>query len=153
MSARCLPTPRSSGRPSPDASNGPRSRNSTAVWEPARHPTIHQSQARHKSRSRAAQGHGQMLVRSIHAWEVDMSIGKALRRFVLLGLLLLLTAGSSHGAEPGLAPPPGPEPSLARAQSQDRPSTVVVNVPDGGFHWSDAGVGAAATVAAALLAL
>jgi hypothetical protein len=72
-----------------------------------------------------------------------MSIGKALRRLVAVGLLLSVAAASSYGA--ATKPP--------RAPSLDRPSTVVVSVPDGGFHWADAGVGAAATVAATLLAL
>ena len=71
-----------------------------------------------------------------------MSIGKGLRRVVVLGLLLSVAAASSHGA--GTKPP--------RPPGSDRPSTVVVSVPDAGFHWADAGVGAAATVAATLLA-
>jgi hypothetical protein len=75
--------------------------------------------------------------------EVEMRRGKGLRRFVVLGMLLLIAAASSHGADT----------NPARAPSHDRPSTVVVSVPDGGFHWADAGVGAAAAFAATLLAL
>lgn len=71
-----------------------------------------------------------------------MSIGKGLRRVVVLGLLLSVAAASSHGA--GTKPP--------RPPGSDRPSTVVVSVPDAGFHSADAGLGAAATVAATLLA-
>ena len=70
-----------------------------------------------------------------------MSIGKELRQCVALELLLLVAAASSYGADTNPARVPGP----------DRPSTVVVSVPDAGFHWADAGIGAAATVAAALL--
>ena len=73
-----------------------------------------------------------------------MSMTKGLRWFVVLALLLSVAAASpSHGADRN----PPPDPSL------DRPSTVVVSVPDGGFHWADAGVGAAATLATTLLAL
>ena len=72
-----------------------------------------------------------------------MGISKGFRRLVVLGLLVSVAAASSNGANA----------NPVRAQSRDRPSTVVVSVPDGGFHWADAGVGAAATVAATLLAL
>jgi len=72
-----------------------------------------------------------------------MSITRGLRWFVVLVLLLSVAAASSHGAETN--PPPDP--------SRDRPSTVVVSVRDGGFHWADAGVGAAATLATTLLVL
>ncbi len=72
-----------------------------------------------------------------------MSITRGLRWFVVLALLLSVAAASSHGADTN----PQPDPS------GDRPSTVVVSVRDGGFHWADAGVGAAATLAATLLAL
>lgn len=72
-----------------------------------------------------------------------MSITRRLRWFVVLALLLSVAAASSHGANTN--PPSGP--------SRDRPSTVVVSVRDGGFHWADAGVGAAAMFATTLLAL
>jgi hypothetical protein len=72
-----------------------------------------------------------------------MSITRGLRWFVVLALLLSVAAASSYGADTN--PPPDPSP--------DRPSTVVVSVRDGGFHWTDAGVGAAATLATTLLAL
>lgn len=72
-----------------------------------------------------------------------MSITRGLRWFVVLGLLLSVAAASSYAADTN--PPPDP--------SRDRPSTVVVSVPDGGFHWADAGVGAAATLATTLIAL
>jgi hypothetical protein len=72
-----------------------------------------------------------------------MNITRGLRWFVALALLLTFAAASSHGA---VTNPPA-------APSRDRPSTVVVSVRDGGFHWTDAGVGAAATVATTLLAL
>jgi hypothetical protein len=63
--------------------------------------------------------------------------------FVVLALLPAIAAASGQGANPN--PPSGP--------STDRPSTVVLSVRDGGFHWMDAGIGAAATVATTLLAL
>lgn len=71
-----------------------------------------------------------------------MSIIRRLRLFVVLGLVLSVAAAWSQGANTNPAPAP----------SRDRPSTVVV-VRDDGFHWADAGVGAAATLATTLLAL
>jgi hypothetical protein len=71
-----------------------------------------------------------------------MSITRGLRLFVVPALLLSVAAAPSH-AETN--PPPDP--------SRDRPSTVVVSVREGGFHWTDAGVGAAAMLATTLLAL
>lgn len=71
-----------------------------------------------------------------------MSIKSRLRWFVALVLLLSLPAASSRaGTNP--APEPGGE----------RPSTVVVRVGDSGFHWVDAGLGAAAGLATTLIAL
>ena len=72
-----------------------------------------------------------------------MDIRRRLRWFVVLALLASVAAAPSHGADTN--PPPDP--------SGDRPSTVVVSVRDGGFHWADAGVGAAAMFATTLLAL
>lgn len=74
-----------------------------------------------------------------------MSITRGLRWFVGPALLLLVAvaAASSYGA--ATSPPPD--------SSRERPSTVVVRVPDGGFHWGDAGVGAVAALATTLLAL
>jgi hypothetical protein len=72
-----------------------------------------------------------------------MSITRRLRWFVVLALLLSVAAASSHGADTN--PPP--------STNSDRPSTVVVSVRDGGFHWTDAGVGAAAALATTLLVL
>jgi len=71
-----------------------------------------------------------------------MSITRGLRWFVVLALLLSIAAAPSHA---DTNPPPDP--------SRDRPSTVVVSVRDGGVHWADAGVGAAATLATTLLVL
>ena len=72
-----------------------------------------------------------------------MSITRGLRSSVVLALLLLLlvAAASSHGAD--TSPPPAPS----------RPPTVVISPRDGGFHWTDAGVGAVATLATTLLTL
>jgi hypothetical protein len=70
-----------------------------------------------------------------------MRITRGLRWFVVLALLSSVAAAPSHGADTN--PPAAP--------SRDRPSTVVV-VRDGGFHWADAGVGAAAMLATTLLA-
>lgn len=66
---------------------------------------------------------------------------RGLRWVVISALLLSIGAGSSHGAET----------NPAGVSSRDRP--VVVSVRDGGFHWADAGVGAAAALATTLLAL
>ena len=68
---------------------------------------------------------------------------RGLRWFVVSVALLAIGTASSYGAETNPAGVP----------SQDRPATVVVSVRDGGFHWADAGVGAAATLATTLLAL
>ena len=70
-----------------------------------------------------------------------MSIRRGLRSCVVLALLLSITATPSHA---DMSPP--------NDQSQDRSSTVVL-VRDGGFHWAEAGVGAAAAIATTLLAL
>jgi hypothetical protein len=70
-----------------------------------------------------------------------MSMTRGLRSFVVLALLLLASAASGHGVGASPAHPPG------------RPPTIVVNAPDGGFHWTDAGVGAAAMLATTLLTL
>ena len=68
---------------------------------------------------------------------------RGLRWFAVLALLLSIGAASGHGAET----------NPAGAPSRDRPATVVVSVRDGGFHWADAGVGAAATLATTLVTL
>jgi hypothetical protein len=60
-----------------------------------------------------------------------------------LALVLSVTAASSRA---DTSPPPDPS-------GGERPSTVVVSVRDSGFHWTDAGVGAAAALATTLLAL
>jgi hypothetical protein len=72
-----------------------------------------------------------------------MSITRGLRLFVVLVLVLSVGAATSHGADTNSPRDPSP----------DRPARVVVSVRDGGFHWTDAGVGAAATLATTLLAL
>ena len=71
-----------------------------------------------------------------------MRITRRLRWFVVLALLWSVAAASSYA---DTNPPADP--------SHDRPSTVVVSVRDGGFHWADAGVGAAAGLATTLLGL
>ena len=73
-----------------------------------------------------------------------MKITRGLRWFVVLALLLSVAAAAGHGADAETNPPTNP--------SRDRPSRVVVSVRDGGFHWADAGVGAAAALATTLLA-
>jgi hypothetical protein len=72
-----------------------------------------------------------------------MSSTRGIRWFVVLALMLAFSAASSRGADTN--PPPN--------TNSDRPSTVVVSVREGGFHWTDAGVGAAAALATTLLAL
>jgi hypothetical protein len=71
-----------------------------------------------------------------------MSITRGLRWLVVLALLASVAPSASYGA--GTNPPADP---------RERPSTVVVSVRDGGFHWTDAGVGAVAALATTLLAL
>jgi hypothetical protein len=73
-----------------------------------------------------------------------MSITRGLRWFVVLALLALLLSVAPASSHADTKPPPDP--------SRDRPSTVVVRVR-GGFHWTDAGVGAAAMFATTLLTL
>jgi hypothetical protein len=70
-----------------------------------------------------------------------MSIARARRWFVLLALLLSVFGASDHAAD------------ASSPSDSEEPSRVVVSVRDGGFHWTDAGVGAAATLATTLLAL
>jgi hypothetical protein len=70
-----------------------------------------------------------------------MSITRGFR-FIVLALLLLLAPAPSHAVT---NPPPDP--------NSERPATVVVSVRNGSFHWTDAGVGAAAMFATTLLAL
>lgn len=67
---------------------------------------------------------------------------RGVRWFVALALVLSVTSASGRAAT---KPPPN--------ASEERPSTVVVTVSDDGFHWADAGLGAAAALAATLLAL
>jgi hypothetical protein len=74
-----------------------------------------------------------------------MSVSRGARLVVVLGLLLLSGAPSSHGAERN--PPHRP------VTERTTPSRVVVRVRDSGFHWADAGVGAAAMLATTFLAL
>jgi hypothetical protein len=73
-----------------------------------------------------------------------MSVVRRLRSVGTLVLLLALAVASSSGAKG--------KPS--RAPGSDRaPPPVVVSVRDSGFHWADAGVGAAAMLAVTLLAV
>jgi len=71
-----------------------------------------------------------------------MSITRGLVWCVAVALLVSVATASSQGAEQSSSSNPG----------RDRPPTVVVSVRDDGFHWTDAGVGAAAAVATTLLA-
>ena len=71
-----------------------------------------------------------------------MSITRRLGWLVALALLLsLATASGRAGTNPASEP------------RNERPSTVVVRVTDSGFHWVDAGLGAAAGLATTLIAL
>lgn len=73
-----------------------------------------------------------------------MSVRRALRWVVVLALLLLsLSAASGANEQPPRRPVP----------EHPTPPPVVIRVHDDGFHWADAGVGAAAILAATLLAL
>jgi hypothetical protein len=75
-----------------------------------------------------------------------MRVTRVLRWVVVIALLLLsLSAASSYGANE--QPPRRPVPE------RPTPPPVVIRVHDDGFHWADAGVGAAAMLAATLLAL
>ena len=62
------------------------------------------------------------------------------RQCIALALVLSLGTAASPGLGASRAAEPDPE----------RPSTVVVRVQDGGFHWVDAGVGAVAALATLL---
>lgn len=72
-----------------------------------------------------------------------MRITRGLRPYFALALFLSVAATWSPEAKTSTPPDP----------SRERPSTVVVSVPEDGFHWTDAGVGAAAMFATTLLAL
>jgi hypothetical protein len=72
-----------------------------------------------------------------------MSITRGLGWCVAVALLVAVVTASSRGAEPSTSSDP----------ARDPPPTVVVSVRDEGFHWTDAGVGAAAALATTLLAL
>jgi hypothetical protein len=76
-----------------------------------------------------------------------MSVSRGLRLVIVLVLLLLLLSvvASGHGADKN--PPHRPVPD------RTTPPSVVVSVRDSGFHWADAGVGAAAMLATTFLAL
>jgi hypothetical protein len=75
-----------------------------------------------------------------------MSVSRGLRLVIVLGLLLLLSVvASGHGADKN--PPHRPVPD------RTTPPPVVVSVRESGFHWADAGVGAAAMLATTFLAL
>ena len=64
-----------------------------------------------------------------------MEVGRHLRSCITVALLIVLLAPAGFAA------------------TGDRPPSVVVKVEGGGFHWGDAAVGAAATLAAGLLVL
>jgi hypothetical protein len=71
-----------------------------------------------------------------------VSIARGLGLLVALALLLSVAVASSRaGTNPASEP------------SDERPPTVVVRVSDSGFHWVDAGLGAAAGLATTLIAL
>jgi hypothetical protein len=75
-----------------------------------------------------------------------MSVTRVLRWVVVIALLLLsLSAASSYGVNE--QPPRRPVPE------RPTPPPVVIRVHDDGFHWADAGVGAAAMLATTFLAL
>jgi hypothetical protein len=74
-------------------------------------------------------------------------VDSGLRSVIALNLLLLLllsVVASSHGSNKNPRHQPTPE---------QAPQPVVVSVRDSGFHWADAGVGAAATLATTSLAV
>lgn len=72
-------------------------------------------------------------------------MGRRFRRVIVLGLLpLLCVAASSQSA---VNPPHRP------VTHRTTPSHVEVRVRDSRFHWTDAGAGAAAMLAATFLAL
>src|SRR5438445_1457690 len=69
-------------------------------------------------------------------------VERELRWVVVLALLVALAAASSSAA---IETPSG------KPVSDRTPPPVIVRVRDGGFDWADAGVGAAAGLATALL--
>jgi hypothetical protein len=72
-----------------------------------------------------------------------MSLTSALRWAVALAVMLAPNAASTYGAS-----------ERTRCSSASDPTTppVVVSVRDGGFDWTDAGVGAAGMLAGTLVA-
>lgn len=74
-----------------------------------------------------------------------MSITRGTQGLVVLALALLLSVATASSGGADTNPPP--------PSSRDRPFTVVVSAHDDGFHWADAGVGAAAMLATTLLTL
>jgi hypothetical protein len=73
-----------------------------------------------------------------------MSVARRLRWFGVLGLLLALAVASDA--------PANDIPSRRRGSGR-APPPIIVNVRDNGFQWVDAAVGAAAMLAATLLAV
>jgi hypothetical protein len=94
-----------------------------------------------RAKSSADQARRPTLGHVVLVREACVGITERLRWFVALVLALSLATASSQASTP---PPPNP--------TDERPSTVVVRVNDG-FHWADAGLGAAAALATTLLAL
>jgi hypothetical protein len=74
-------------------------------------------------------------------------VSRGLRSVIALNLLLLLLSvvAPSHGSNKN--------PRHQATPEQTTPQPVVVSVRDSGFHWADAGVGAAATLATTFLAV
>jgi hypothetical protein len=107
-------------------------------------PHFHVPHVLRKRNSSTAQAHQRTLVSGRSGTGGGMSITRGLRWFVVLALLALLLSVAPASSHADTKPPPDP--------SRDRPSTVVVRVR-GGFHWTDAGVGAAAMFATTLLTL
>lgn len=61
-----------------------------------------------------------------------------------VALAVMLSVAAAWSPDAKTSTPPAP--------SGERPATVVVSVPEDGFNWADAGVGAAAMLATTLLA-
>jgi hypothetical protein len=99
-------------------------------------------QAPYKSESSADQAQSPTLERVVLVREACVGIKRRVRWFA--AALLLLPVATASGLA-GTTPAPAP--------SEERPATVVVRVSDDGFHWVDAGLGAAAALATTLLAV
>ncbi len=137
------PRPPRVGCPRSDTSNGPSTRNSRVSVDRPCGPILRSLKRPQAQLQGLLKRTGRMLGRGRSRTGGDVSITRGLRWVFVAGGCC---RPSPRRRATGERDPPS-DPSA------DRPSTVVVSVRDGGFHWADAGVGAAAVLATTLLAL